>query len=566
MRKHISVLLSFFIFPLFCLAINGVTPVVTDIENQSDVIPGVTKIILVGSGFGTTEQSWSGTYAHSDIKIGGIEITKAWWSDNRISFTAPEGLAKSYQSGSSNSNQVLIELSVNGYTNFQQLSALLKYEAANPPYNDPFLYKQSYLYSINAFNGWNLQRYGDDVIVAVIDDGVYINHPDLRDSIWNNKKEIIGNKIDDDKNGYTDDIYGWDFVSNTPEMTTYGSHGTRVAGIIAANRNNNVGISGIASGAKTMPLIACDTKGCSTDAVSKAIIYATDNGANIINLSLATQGVTTYTDKFDAAIKYAFLKGVVIVAAAGNGDTQGQLGQSLDQIPVSPACNDNQANMVLGVSGVDSFGNYLSWANYGKCVDVVAPALNIFSTSIPDSSGYFYNTEDGTSFSAPIVASLAALMKAKYPLMSNVEIIDRIIENSSDKKDYNHALGGGLIDMYQSLNQSYTPSLDRGKGVLDSVIIDTVPKINASSSSVSNEISGKIKDTKKINVIEKATTTLASTSVSMPTSISTSTNINIVSNNKNRDLYFYVVIFILLGIIIGMIGSYILLRFVRIEK
>jgi hypothetical protein len=419
-------------------------PQVLDIEPSGGVIPSFTKICMKGQNFGTAAQGWT---TKSSISINGTDISRAAWTDTSICFTAPDGLPLG-------GKMVYINLNINGYTNFQPLGIITTSDFTNDTYTN----KQYYLHNIDAFNGWAIQPNANGVVVAVIDDGVYINHPDLRQNIWTNTKEIVGNGKDDDHNGYVDDIYGWDFISNTAEMTTRGSHGTMVAGIIGAVKNNSAGIAGIADGVKIMPLIACDDSGCPTDAVIKAIRYAADNGANIINLSLGTQGTTNYTDKYNDAIKYAYNKGVVIVAAAGNGDSQGQVGQSTDQIPVSPVCNDNGANMVLGVSGTDTADNYINWANWGSCVDVVAPALSITSTSVPDFSGAFYDTEDGTSFAAPMVAGLAALLKAKYPTISNTDIIAMIKRNAVQRTGYNNALGSGEIDIGKTLQDKYVPS------------------------------------------------------------------------------------------------------------
>lgn len=420
-------------------------PRVLDINPSGGVIPGFTQICIKGENFGTAAQSWT---TKSSISVGGIDVPKAKWTDTLICFTAPDGLT-------TGSRMVYISLNINGYTGFQPLGVITTGDTTT----DTLTNKQYYLHNVNAFNGWQVQPDGNGVIVAVIDQGIYINHPDLRQNIWTNSKEVVGNSKDDDKNGYVDDIYGWDFISNVAEMTTRGSHGTMVAGIIGAVKNNSVGIAGIADGVKLMSLIACSDKGCPTDAVVKAIRYAADNGANIINLSLGSTGTTTYTDKYNDAIKYAYNKGVVIVASAGNGDIQGQVGQSTDQIPVSPVCNDNGANMVLGVSGTDTADNYINWANWGSCVDVVAPALSITSTSAPDfSNGSFYDTEDGTSFSAPIVAGLAALLKAKYPTISNTDIIAMIKRNAVQKTGYNGALGSGEIDIGKTLQDKYVPT------------------------------------------------------------------------------------------------------------
>jgi len=485
------------------------SPTINDIEPLDNVIPGYTRIKISGIDFGTASESWT---TKSSITISDIDIPKAYWTDKIISFTAPEELAKTYKSGQKNSNQVFVSININGNI-LRSLPIILAYESVNPPYNDQYLYKQHYLYSIKAFDGWNMKDSGNNVIVAIIDDGIYVNHPDLRQNIWTNNREIIGNNKDDDNNGYVDDYYGWDFVSNTREMTTYGDHGTMVAGIIGAIKNNNIGIIGIASGVKLMPVIACNSKGCNTDAVTKAIKYAVDNGANIINLSLGTTGVTTYTDAYNDAIKYAYNKNVLIVASAGNGDTQGQIGQNLIQIPVSPVCNDNDNNMVLGVSGVDSEGVYLNWANYGKCVDVVAPASDIFSTSIPDSSDSFYSTKSGTSFSAPIVSGLAALIKSKYPTIKNFEIINLIKENAENKKEYNNSLGNGLININKTLKATFTPS--------SNIITNNITSIVSTTT-----------DTKIKNNLSQSTTT--QTSNNRIENISTSSNIQLKNNNLTQ--------------------------------
>lgn len=422
-----------------------ITPKVLDINPTSEIIPGFTRICIKGENFGTATQNWT---TKSSLTVGGIDVLRVNWADTLICFTAPEGL----QSGG---RMVSVNLNINGYTGIQSSFVTTTSDVTN----DALTNKQYYLHNINAFTGWQIQSNGNGVVVAVIDDGIYINHPDLRQNIWMNTKETIGNKKDDDNNGYIDDIYGWDFISNTAEMTTRGSHGTMVAGIIGAVKNNSVGIAGIADGAKLMPLIACGDKGCPVDAVIKAIKYAADNGANVINLSLGSQGTTNYTDKYNDAIRYAYNKGVVIVVAAGNGDSQGGIGQSLDQIPVSPVCNDNNMNMVLGVSGVDTTNNYIKWANWGSCVDVVAPALSITSTSAPDfSNSAFYDTEDGTSFSSPIIAGLAALLKAKYPAISNTDIYLLIKRNAVERNGYNHLLGSGEIDIAKTLQDKYIPS------------------------------------------------------------------------------------------------------------
>ncbi len=322
-----------------------------------------------------------------------------------------------------------------------------------PLTNDTYSAFQQYLSQVNVVSAWSAVGSGTTPIVAVIDDGVYINHPDLKGRIWKNSKEVIGNEKDDDKNRYIDDIYGWDFVSDEGEMTVRGTHGTLVAGIIGAARNNSEGVSGIAVKAKIMPLIVCDDRiGCPTDMVTKAITYAVDNGATVINLSLGSKATTGYKTAFNKAVKYAYDHGVVIVAAAGNGDIESGRGQDLNFIPQSPVCNDVGKKAVIGVGAVDSENYLTSWTNTGtKCVDAYAPGVNIISTSVPKYStlgGYYDNTKSGTSFSAPIVTGIVALLRQKYPYMPVKEVVDRISNN------YNSS---GVIDAYKVLTQAYKP-------------------------------------------------------------------------------------------------------------
>ncbi|MDO8592336.1 MAG: S8 family serine peptidase [bacterium] len=292
-------------------------------------------------------------------------------------------------------------------------------QAGNWDSNPNFKYQK-----FNEIGLWgNVQSQGSGIIVAVIDEGVWISHPDLSQNIWVNPGEISNNKTDDDHNGYIDDYYGWNFLDNNNDMETKGSHGTSVAGIIAAI-DNSQGIVGVASGAKIMPLIACNNSGCNQDAVINAIKYATDHGANVINLSLGTHGYLGYKDDYNNVINYAYNHNVVIVASAGNGDVESasSRGQNLDIMPASPVSNDvNNINMVLGVGALNA-----PWSNYGSAVDVVAPGIHIISTVVPIyDDGYYYGFVDGTSFSAPFVSGAVALYKALYPQKKNWEIIDK---------------------------------------------------------------------------------------------------------------------------------------------
>jgi len=333
------------------------------------------------------------------------------------------------------------------------------------------------LTNINAIEAWQLQSNAASVLVAVLDDGVYEKHLDLGMQFWRNQKEL-NNGIDDDNNGYVDDLQGWDFIQNSNDMRVYGNHGTMVAGILTA-LPDDYAIVGISRNTQIMPLLICGNSGeCYLDLLPKAIRYATDNGANIINISLGGR----YTDTVDEAIRYAYSKGVVIVAAAGNLNNETNFGQDLSANPRSPVCNDNGQDMVLGVSAVDKENKMVNWAAYGNCVDVVAPGVGIMSTAMY--SGLDHDQGSGTSFAAPMVTAQAALLKAKYPSMTNRQIIDSIKQTANHDSSYNGLLGSGLIDVYKSLSQPVFSAPQNG-----------VSQVNSSTHPAGTVVLGKDKRT-----------------------------------------------------------------------
>src|SRR3989338_4095636 len=226
--------------------------------------------------------------------------------------------------------------------------------------NDPHYQEQWHLEKIGLPQAWSITRGNDNIVIAVIDTGVDIDHPDLINNIWINEREIPDNGIDDDSNGYIDDINGWDFVNNTfdpnPKFQEGFSdiglnHGTIVAGIIAATGNNGLGLAGVTWNARIMALKVLNDKGQGdTTAVIRAIDYAISNDAAIINLSFVG---ADYDDSLAEAVARAYRAGVLVVAAAGNEDANGQ-SHSLDVTPAYPICHDSAAHMVIGVGGTDA--------------------------------------------------------------------------------------------------------------------------------------------------------------------------------------------------------------------
>ncbi|MGA1282939.1 MAG: S8 family serine peptidase, partial [Prochlorothrix sp.] len=242
---------------------------------------------------------------------------------------------------------------------------------------------------------WNRGYTGQGVVVAVVDTGVDYNHPDLAANIWVNSREIAGNGIDDDGNGFIDDIRGWDFVNNDNNPLDRQGHGTHVAGTIAGG-NNGFGVTGVAYNARIMAVqVLGDTGTGSSTGVANGIRYAANNGAHVINLSLGGD----YSADIYSAIQYASNRGSIVVMAAGN---DGRLQ------PDYPAFHATEFG--LSVGAVDSSSQIASFSNRAgsnsAMQHVVAPGVNVYSTTPNNTYRYF----NGTSMATPHVAGVVALM------------------------------------------------------------------------------------------------------------------------------------------------------------
>ncbi len=231
---------------------------------------------------------------------------------------------------------------------------------------------------IDAPEAWDITTGSDNVIVAVLDSGVAYLHPEIDPNIWLNNAESNGTGgVDDDNNGYVDDIYGWDFWANDNSPEDYNSHGTHVSGIIAARGNNVEAITGVNWSTKIMALRMGGVVGAVGDATN-AILYAVDNGADIIN---ASWGGPNFSQSLYDAISYANDHGVLFVTSAGNGGSDG-IGDDNDQTPSYPSSYD--LPNIIAVAATDQDDNLTSFSNYGLAsVDVAAPGENVYS-SIPE--------------------------------------------------------------------------------------------------------------------------------------------------------------------------------------
>jgi large repetitive protein len=305
--------------------------------------------------------------------------------------------------------------------------------AATTPPNDPYFGSQWGLLNdgqavngstgmagvdVNALPAWDISR-GAKQVIAVVDTGLAGNQPDLTPNFWSNPGEIPGNGIDDDGDGHVDDIRGWDFIDSDSNPDAVGNwHGTAVAGTAAAVADNTIGISGVAPQAEVMSVRALDdAMQGNISTLADGIVYAADEGADVINLSLLTSG-TDLPQALSDAVGVARAHGAVVVAAAGN------YARSNDSVPIYP-CNLPQPNLIC-VASIDQDGSLSSFSDYGAAsVDVGAPGGNILSMLL---SGYAF--KNGTSLAAPHVAGIAALIRAMRPGLSAdqvVQVIERTV-------------------------------------------------------------------------------------------------------------------------------------------
>lgn len=276
---------------------------------------------------------------------------------------------------------------------------------------------------IKAPSAWEETKGDEKILIAVIDTGVDLEHPDIKDKIYSS---------------------GRDFVNDDFDATDDNGHGTHVAGIAAAETNNDEGIAGVAWNCKILPVKSMDEEGSGYySGIEDGIRWAADNGADVINLSL---GGDVPAQSLEDAVKYAFAKNVIIVAAAGNDSTS----------VLFPAAYDDYC---LAVAATDYEDFRPDWSNFGPEVDVAAPGVRVISLVPtwfwgPDSLPYAFGS--GTSMSTPHVAGLAALIKGLKPRLKPGEIMNVIRYsaddvNSADNPGKDELIGYGRIDMEKAL-------------------------------------------------------------------------------------------------------------------
>ena len=312
--------------------------------------------------------------------------------------------------------------------------------------NDPNYGEQWNLALMNMPQAWHIEQGNPEVTVAVVDGGIDMQHPEFRSQLWRNVGEIPRNGIDDDRNGYVDDLNGWDF-SDAPTLPGNGDwkvrdnapedeigHGTHVSGIIAAEANNRIGIAGIAWQCRLMPLRADFKYGgggyLQNDDVAAAIVYAADNGAQVVNMSW---GDTVNAFIIEDAVEYAYAHGCVMIAAAGNVGAVGSW---------YPA----GLKTVISVAGLSDERQLSSDSNFGATIDIAAPGDEILSTYL---NGAYQNLS-GTSMAAAHVSGVAALVVSKNPDYTNEEVQETLIR-TADPLFISDLVGAGSLNAYAAL-------------------------------------------------------------------------------------------------------------------
>lgn len=310
---------------------------------------------------------------------------------------------------------------------------------------------------IDAPEAWDLTRGSPNVVIAIIDTGVDYTHGDLSANMWHNPGEIAGDGIDNDYNGYVDDVYGWDFVNSDNNPTDDYGHGTHVAGTIGAVGNNSVGVTGVNWTVQMMALKFLDSAGSGSlaDAVS-AINYATlmkrDHGVNLVALNNSWSGGGYYSSLY-SAISAAGAEDILFVAAAGNGGPDGK-GDNTDAKPEYPA-SYNLAN-IIAVAATDRNDARASFSNYGATtVDLAAPGVSIYSTQ-PNNA---YASMNGTSMATPHVTGVAGLLAAYNPAATAAEIKQAIMDGVDPIASMaGKCVTGGRLNAYGALEALGVPT------------------------------------------------------------------------------------------------------------
>lgn len=313
--------------------------------------------------------------------------------------------------------------------------------------NDPNISSQDHLPVIKAYDAWDVTTGNPNIVIGVIDEGMQLNHQDLENQIATNTSEIE-NSVDDDGNGLVDDINGWDFADDDNNPTADNtSHGTRIAGITSASTDNGIGVAGVGYNSKTVPLKIFRTSDNLSENSYDAIIYAADQGYDVINLSWGS--IETFSQFNQDVINYAAIENdVVVIAAAGNTNAE---------LNFYPASYDN----VISVGASDINDNKAAFATYSYNIDLMAPGLAVYATQ----NGNQYGIGQGSSFAAPQVAGAAALVRDVFPDLNALQVMQQLritaddIYGIGDNNLYEGQLGKGRLNVHRAVTESTSPAV-----------------------------------------------------------------------------------------------------------
>jgi subtilisin family serine protease len=426
--------------------------------SHSEAVPGVVALalkeplpagaVLQRSGIPALDQAMQSLQIHrlDPVVPASLQRLQKHTSPARI-----DNLYYAFYSGALAPETVAAQLAKNPSIEFAEAKY---YSQLSAMPNDPYVNRQYYINKIRLPQAWDISK-GEqgEVIIAIIDGGTDITHPDLKGNLWTNPGEIAGNNLDDDANGYIDDLHGWNFANNSANPaslfsgTSYANHGTHTAGCACAVTHNALGIAGTSWNARLMAINAgAKTSESKIDPLSidKGIVYAIAHGADIISCSFSG----SYSEVTRRLLENALSEGAAIIAAAGNGSTRAN-----DTYPASyPG--------VMAVAATDSSDIKPYFSNYGTTIDVAAPGEGIWSTI---AGGYYEGPYwQGTSMSTPITAGVVALVMTHHPEWSGLQAAEqvRMTADNIDARNpaYAGLLGRGRINALRALSESW-PSI-----------------------------------------------------------------------------------------------------------
>ncbi len=329
------------------------------------------------------------------------------------------------------------------YPNYRYLGNPMESEIMDPLFEKQFHHKM-----IGSEVAWKTTYGNDELIIAVTDNEFELQHEDLKDSWWKNINEIPDNGIDDDQNGYIDDVYGWDFIDGDNNVVARKeiTHGTHISGTIAAQKNN-IGVIGVAPNLKVMPLrwfSSENSTGWTTALIIETYNYAYEMGAKIISTSYGIDALVE-DEAYRELVKDLTSKGILIVNSAGNAGKKDPPRGEIDELILVCSVKSKDA---------DNQDKKSSFSNYGKGIDICAPGDPVYATvhSTYSDATDRYGISMGTSMSAPIVAASLGLIWSAFPELSADEVKNKLYENAKNIDDRNWfwvrgKLGHGRVDL-----------------------------------------------------------------------------------------------------------------------